>query len=273
MNSPIPPSKEVLNAYGITQDPIHLKGGQGMTWRAGNTVLKPLISEEETVWRAELIETLPQDHFCTARYKKTQNQKWVYNGWEALEYIEGLHLTDHWKEKIAVCNGFNALLANVKKPSFIDKRTHPWAIAGKMVWDEMLLQYDNRLTSYVDRITKHFSPVSCQNQIVHGDITGNMLFAAHLPPGIIDFTPVWRPKEYALAILIVDALTWEGADESIFDYLTTEENMFQYLLRAALFRTLVTSEFYRQHGIDRFSEIEHHERVLMILLEHKKNLS
>lgn len=273
MTHPLPPSKEVLDAFSITDEPVLLEGGQGLSWKAGDVVFKPVNSDEEAIWCADLIETLPQDRFRTAQHKRAKNNAWVYDHWEAIEFIEGAHLKGSWKEKIAVCNGFSELLSSVPKPDFIDKRTHPWAMAGKMVFNELPLTFNERLASYVGIVEQYLRPVEAESQIVHGDITGNMLFAPSLPPGIIDFTPIYRPKEFALAILMVDALTWEEADESIFTLISQEKNMFQFLLRAALFRTLVTSEFYRQRGIDRISELPKHERVLEILLRSKPHLS
>jgi hypothetical protein len=38
-----------------------------------------------------------------------------------------------------------------------------------------------------------------------------VLFHDGLPPAIIDFTPYWRPVGYASAIVVADALVWEGA--------------------------------------------------------------
>ncbi len=30
-------------------------------------------------------------------------------------------------------------------------------------------------------------------QLVHGDLTGNLLFHTSLPPAVIDLSPYWRP--------------------------------------------------------------------------------
>jgi hypothetical protein len=92
-----------------------------------------------------------------------------------------------------------------------------------------------------------------------------MLFAETLPPGVIDFTPDWRPKEYALAVLVVDAITWEDATANIFSLVEQESDIYQYLLRAALFRTLVTSEFYRQYKVNRLDELPKRLRTLDII--------
>ena len=52
---------------------------------------------------------------------------------------------------------------------------------------------------------------------MHGDLTGNVLFARGLPPAVIDFSPYWRPVGFASAVVVGDALLWEGADESLLD--------------------------------------------------------
>ncbi len=55
------------------------------------------------------------------------------------------------------------------------------------------------------------TPVRAASQLVHGDLTGNVLFADGLPPAVIDFSPYWRPKALASAVVAVDAVVWLGA--------------------------------------------------------------
>lgn len=266
MNAQSGLSKEVLDAFGIKEEPALLKGGQGITWRVGKYIVKPTINEEETIWCAEIIGQLSQDSYRVPRYKKTQENQWVYQGWSVVEFIEGEHIKNHWEEKISACEGFSNLLTNIPKPNFIEKRTDPWSIASRMAWGEAPINYVESFKNFVDKINKYIEPTIVKDQIVHGDIAGNMLFAKGLTPGIIDFTPIWRPKEYALAVLVVDALAWEEADESIIILVEDVQNIFQLLLKAALFRALATSEYHMEHNIDRPSDIEEHERTLNIIL-------
>lgn len=267
MNDAQAPSKDILERFNIADEPILIKGGQGTTWKAGKFILKPISSEEEVDWCATTIEKLPRDFFRIPKYLKTTDGKYSIDGWCALEFIEGEHMKDCWEEKVVVCKGFNNLLVDLLKPDFIEKRTNPWAIADKMVFEEIPLNYDPRLAEYVIEIKKYLKPIDMEEQIIHGDITGNMLFADGELPGIIDFTPNWKSKEYALAILVVDAITWEGADETIFKLVSNEQDIFQLLLRAAFFRALVTSEFFRQFGNDRISEIDVHTRTLEMIIK------
>lgn len=80
----------------------------------------------------------------------------------------------------------------------------------------------------------------------HGDLTGNMLFAEHLPPAVIDFSPYWRPAPFGSAIVVADALVWEGADERVLDAVDHIEGFDQYLLRALIYRA-VTDRLFREH--------------------------
>jgi len=84
-------------------------------------------------------------------------------------------------------------------------------------------------------------PVRLPSQLVHGDIAGNVLFAAGQSPAVIDFSPYWRPPGYALAVAAVDLLAWSGAPPGILDELAGEPEIDQLLLRALVFRVVVES--------------------------------
>jgi hypothetical protein len=74
---------------------------------------------------------------------------------------------------------------------------------------------------------------------VHGDLTGNVLFAEELAPAIIDFSPFWRPPAYASAIVVADAFVWDGADESLIDAVAHIPHFPQFLVRALIMRAVV----------------------------------
>lgn len=84
-------------------------------------------------------------------------------------------------------------------------------------------------------------PILLPDQLIHGDLSGNVLLAEGNPPAVIDFSPYWRPKEYATAIVLVDAVVSYGADGQLLDLLGGEQGT-QLLLRAAIFRLLSDSE-------------------------------
>ena len=69
-------------------------------------------------------------------------------------------------------------------------------------------------------------------QLIHGDLGGNVLFAAGEPPAVIDFSPYWRPAGLALAVAAVDALTWSERRPAILDELAHRAGLDQLLARA-----------------------------------------
>jgi prepilin-type processing-associated H-X9-DG protein len=71
------------------------------------------------------------------------------------------------------------------------------------------------------------------SQLVHGDLSGNVLFADGLPPAVIDWSPYWRPPPYASAIVMCDAALGHGAGVEL---LAGSDR--QLLIRALLFRLL-----------------------------------
>ena len=55
------------------------------------------------------------------------------------------------------------------------------------------------------------------DQLVHGDLTRNVLFAPGLPPAVIDVSLYWRPPAYAEGVVVADALCRHGASASLLD--------------------------------------------------------
>ena len=46
------------------------------------------------------------------------------------------------------------------------------------------------------------SPIVTTSQLIHGDLTENILFAEGLSPAVIDFSPYWRPVGLRLLLLL-----------------------------------------------------------------------
>ena len=91
------------------------------------------------------------------------------------------------------------------------------------------------------RVIERLAPLELEDQLIHGDLTGNVLLDADDQPAVIDFSPYLRPARYADPIVIGDALLWEGADLDVLDLLGSDELSVQLLLRALVFRPLLSS--------------------------------
>jgi hypothetical protein len=89
--------------------------------------------------------------------------------------------------------------------------------------------------------------VERQGQIIHGDLTGNLLFAPGEDPAVIDFSPYWRPAVFAEAIIVADGLLWFNVP---LDLVTGHDDpeWKQMLIRALIFRLVAHSEAFGPAG-------------------------
>jgi uncharacterized protein (TIGR02569 family) len=232
------PPPAVLAAFGVTDGPVPLAGGRGTSWRCGDLVLKPAdLSQEELDWQRRLFDSLPCDGFRVSRLRG------VRDGWCAWELVEGEHRERAWAEVIAVGERFHAALAPVPRPSFLDRRGDHWSVGDRVAWGELPAGRFAHV-KHLARLVAARRPVDARAaQLVHGDLTGNILFAEGLPPAVIDFSPFWRPAGLAAAIVVGDALIWEGADERLLDAVAPVDDFPQLLVRAVIFRAVVDALF------------------------------
>jgi uncharacterized protein (TIGR02569 family) len=240
----MPPSGHALAAFGLQErSPRPLDGGQGRAWSAGNLVLKSVDDVVEATWSADVLSQVAEDGFRINRPVRSFTGEWVVAGWSAWERLPGEHDTrDRWTEVLRVGQRLNAALRQVTRPAFLDGRTHAWAEADRVAWgEEPLTVIHDHLRPLAERLTAHLRLDHGPSQVIHGDLTGNILFAPGLPPAVIDFTPYWRPAQFCLAIVAVDAVLWHGAGPRLLDQASGTHRHASLLARAAL-RRLITSD-------------------------------
>ncbi|HUH15550.1 MAG TPA: hypothetical protein VML35_06675 [Gaiellaceae bacterium] len=232
------PPPDLLAAFDVSNEPERLTGGRGTAWRCGELVLKPVdTSVEELSWQAELFHRLDCNGFRVSRLRGFRD------GWCAWEYVPGEHRERAWPEVIAVGERFHAALRGVPRASFLDRRTNEWAIGERVAWGDLPAERFAHV-KHLARLVGALRPIDASaSQFVHGDLTGNVLFADGLMPAVIDFSPYWRPPGFASAIVVGDALLWEGADASLLDVVEDVEDFPQLLLRALIFRAVVDALF------------------------------
>lgn len=242
------PPPAVLAAFGAAGSrPVPLGGGQGMSWLADDVVFKPVdVGLEELAWQAQIFSQIPSAGFRLARPRRAADGSLCVGGWCATEYVTGTHQARRWPEIIAVGERFHAALYAIPRPSFLDKRSSPWAISDRVAWGEIPASKFPHVR-HLPQLISALRPVAAPSQLIHGDLAGNVLFDSPQPPAIIDFSPYWRPTAYASAIVIADALVWEGADRQVLAAVTHIGDFGQYLVRALIFRA-VTDWIFSQEG-------------------------
>src|SRR2546429_463840 len=111
---------------------------------------------------------------------------------------------------------FPAGLAGGPAPPWLGRDGSQWTIGDQVAWGErdagsVLAAAPGPLAGQLRSLLAALRPVHLPAQLIHGDLGGNVLFAAGEPPPVIDFSPYSRPPRPGLAIAAVDALTWGRA--------------------------------------------------------------
>jgi uncharacterized protein (TIGR02569 family) len=263
----------ILEAFDVTGEIIHLKGGWNTSVRVGDTVFKPLdISEDEAEWSGKTLESIilsPEYHpaiqmFRIPRPRRAKDSgKFVYQGWTAADFIVGdMDPRGRWVELITASRGFHEALKKTECQPFMKGRTHAWGIAERVVWEE-----EKPLRTF--EICKALQPVylrlwnlagsmpeSSPSAVVHSDLCGNVLFHDGQVPAIIDFTPYWQPVEYSEAMIVADGLLFHGAGVELVDVIGRGKHRLQFLVRALMFRVVARSELSPTLGPVPDSEVE-----------------
>ena len=254
--------RTVLDAFGLTGDPEPLPGGEGRSIRVGRTVLKPAEAGDEASWTAELLSQVAEDGFRVARPVPALDGHWVVAGWSASQVVTGEPgPADRWDELLAAARAFHLALRSVPCPGFLDRHTHRWALADRVAWGEAAVEALPEVSPLMSRLEALRRPIGAQCQLVHGDLSGNVLFADGQPPAIIDFSPYWRPTSYADAVIAIDGVLWFDAGRDVFELAWSSQDFHQLLVRALIFRLVAFNEAARGAAVEVLDELASFERA------------
>jgi uncharacterized protein (TIGR02569 family) len=236
-----PPSIEVRRDFGRVGPAERYVSGEGIAFRVADAVFKPVADRLEAEWIGGVLENFSDANVRVARPIRAADGGWVVDGWAAWEWVEG-HATRHrWDEIATAGREFHRSLRGVPKPSFLDKRKHQWAIGDRVAFGEQDSPIPTPLAKQVADLRASLAENRLPSQVIHGDLTGNVLFADNLPPAIIDFSPYYRPSGYATAILVVDAIVWFGASFALTELIEPADWRHDLLARALIFRLVAAA--------------------------------
>jgi uncharacterized protein (TIGR02569 family) len=208
-------------------------------WRCDEITLRPAANPAEASWVAQTLGELDVPDLRIGRPVRASDGRWVVGGWAASRFVEG-HPEPRYDEIIAASLRLHKATADLDRPRFLGMRADVFAMADRAAWDEETASLDPSLGGRLfDLLAELRRPTRLTQQIVHGDLFGNVLFDGDVPPGIIDFVAYYRPPEWAAAVVVVDALAWGGADEGILRRWSHLPEWSQALLHALLFRLAV----------------------------------
>lgn len=261
-----PPTRSLVEAFGTTESPVPLKGGQNTNYIAGNIVLKPEDNVVFANWMARLFESLPESPYVRfPRPIKTIAGTWVYKGYVAWSFLKGEHVKGHYKEKLNASIDFHRLLKNIPKPDFIDTVRNSWSTGDLVAWQTLEFNYGQEFMDLYNQIKPYLRPLNLPFQLIHGDLSGNFLFDQDLSPAIIDFSPTWAPNGFAEGIMFADAIAWDNADVKDLKIFKEIPNFDQFAWRGVLRRIAEQAEHIKWFGKDKEQALEHAQEFQKVI--------
>ncbi|GGG12339.1 TIGR02569 family protein [Rhodococcoides trifolii] len=255
----VEPPQHVCGTFGLRDVPaeplgVDWDGG----WRFGDVVLSPVADHARAAWSAKIRETLVVDGVRLARPVRSTDGRYVVSGWRADTFIDGVP-EPRYDEVVSLATRLHGATSQLERPRFlVQPPVAPWAdvdvfvAADRAAWEPVPLRSaraggateptspdGQRSVELIKQLATLRRTVTTDDQLVHGDLFGTVLFSGALAPGITDITPYWRPAPWAAAVVVVDALSWGGADDGLIGRWDGLAEWPQMLLRAVMFRLAV----------------------------------
>jgi hypothetical protein len=228
--APTRPSERVLDLFAVPDDVRPLPGGQGASVVAGDLVLSPGRDAATASWLcppvarlAVALDLRPRRSLRLAMPVPARDGEWVVDGWAASRYEPDTTACTDLDVLVATGRLLHAELAVAfpTRPAGLDQRTDHWAEAERIAFatpDEIRSATKpddprgNLLAVAADVVEGAGDVPLGTDQLVHGDLAGNVLLDASGTPVVIDLAPYWRPPMWAEAVCVLDAVLWLGAD-------------------------------------------------------------
>lgn len=250
---------------------VPLPGGEGRCFRVGAFVLRHENNIHEAESIAELYHVLQADIESIAQQSRQSlafrvprpqpllfshtERRWISSeGWSAWEYFRGRTLQAgdalEISQTIEAVQAFHQALKSLPCPIWLKQRDSLYDKADRQCWSAHALwkpdrpDYAQLLGPLLQRLQ---ALPALQAQLIHGDLNpDNILIAPHHPPALIDFTPYWRPPDFALAIMAY----WLGPNTGDCEILKLFQSVpyFPQLLLRACLRTVLIDLGFVQSG-------------------------
>lgn len=205
-------------------------------WHCGDVLIRPVSDNAVAAWSSGVLDGLSVDGLRLAHPVRSSDGRWVVAGWSACRFVAGT-LEPRYDAVVEVATRLHAATATVPRPRLLDDRDDLSIRSAAGAFGERKLTLDPSTGgSLYKQLAAYRLPVQLPSQVVHPELFGAVLFDEHGVPALIDLVPCWRPKEWAAAVVVVDALAWGGADSALIQRWEHFDEWPQMLLRAVLHR-------------------------------------
>lgn len=230
-----------------------LAGTEGRTYRSGEVVLRREQYAAEMEWTAGVLRSLTEERFRIERPLLAVDGRWSVDGWTAWTFLDGRSAVPD--DAPAVAEAVEALHRSLASIPYAPHLTDRAGFADRVAWDDDALPaiLPPAIDTAVRRLVAIRRPVpGLRNQVIHGDLNfHNILVAEGQTPGFIDFSPYWRPPEFATAV----AAYWLGpylGDTSVLAHFDHVRMFDQMLIRVALRQLLRLIEMDKLRWADEY---------------------
>lgn len=221
------PSERVLDLFAIPGDldPI----GTGNSVRAGDLVLSSGRDAGVAQWLNPILARLAvrMDERPGRRARDlrlavpvpARDGSWVVEGWGASRWEPGTESCTDLEVQIAAGRVLHAEFASAvpQRPEGLDAREDRWARAER--WAFSTFEHAAAEPSVRELLAELAGSLGEDsigpNQLVHGDLSGNLLMDAAGAAVVIDVSPYWRPVLWAEALLTLDAVLQQSAQPDV----------------------------------------------------------
>lgn len=219
--------------------------GADRGWHSGRIELRPVTDTAETLWAAGALGSVSVPGLRIAQPARATDGRQVVGGWKAYRTADGDAATagearaaPSFDDIVLISVKLHQAVAHLPRPDFIGKRTDLLAVADRIAWgEETDIELDEHQGGrWFEILIGSAKRVSLPDQVVHGSLYTGVRFSQAQPPTVIDFRPYYRPAEWATALVVVDAITFGGADAALMERWAHLPAWRQMLLRAVLFR-------------------------------------
>lgn len=211
----------MFDLFAVPAPPIPLAGGQGHSIRAGDLVLSPDRDEATASWLNPILAPLSAqlDHerprvLRLAMPIPTKEGLWVVNGWGATRFEPDTTECHDLDTLRATAHLLHARLTSAAptEPDGIRRIDNRWAQLERIAFGETEpTGIPSVVQPFVDELLDERDDTELgPNQLVHGDLAGNVLLDADCIPFVIDVAPYWRPALWAEATCVLDAVMVAG---------------------------------------------------------------
>jgi uncharacterized protein (TIGR02569 family) len=231
----LPP--HVRTAFGVAEvepEPVVWAGRRA--WHCADVLIRPVPDNAVAAWSASVLDGLQVDGLRLARPIRSSDGRWVVAGWAACRFVPGT-LEPRYDAVVEAAMRLHTATAGVPRPRLLDDRDDLLTRSAAGAFGERRLALDPATGGDLyAQFAGHRTPVRLPSQVVHPELFGAVLFDDDDVPALIEMVPCWRPKEWAAAVVVVDALAWGGAEEALLQRWAHLDEWPQMVLRAVLHR-------------------------------------